>query len=121
MGRHEVVDVEREFWDRSNDPEFFTKALTDDAITVFEPMGFVTKEQGVEEAKQSPGWTDVNMQDVEVREITPDVVAVVYHASAKKKGTDEPYLGSIASVYVKRDGRWQLALTSHQPWKREPT
>jgi len=26
-------------------------------------------------------------------------------------------MGSIASTYVRRDGRWQLALSAHQPWK----
>ena len=112
----EIVQVEKGFWSRSNDPDYFAANIANDAVTVIEPMGFIEKPMAVESAKGAKPFSDVEFKDVIVREIAPDVAMLVYHGQGTR-AEGKPYLGSICSVYVKRDGRWQSVLTAHQPWK----
>lgn len=44
-----------------------------------------------------------------------DTIALVYHAIARRSPDDEPYDVNVGSVYVRRDGRWQLFLHQHSP------
>lgn len=113
----QVVAIEERFWRESNNPEFFNKVFADDGVTVIEPMGIIEKRQAVEMSKESPGWEDVEIEGVRTIEITPDCVGLIYHGRAKKKDSGEPYQASMVSVYAKRDGDWQLVLSSHQPLK----
>ncbi len=113
----QVIALERKFWTHANDPAFFQETVADDGISVIEPMGFIEKPQAVQYAAQGQPFKDVKFKDLLVRELTPDCVILVYHGQGWGDGGEEPYRGSICSTYVKRDGRWQLALTAHQPWK----
>ena len=115
----EVIAIEKGFWTRSNDPKYFAEHLGADGVTVIEPMGFIEKPMAVESAKQGDPFMDVELTDVIVREIAPDVVVLVYHGHGERDG-GQPYQGSISSVYVKRAGRWQAVLSVHQPWKPKP-
>jgi hypothetical protein len=101
-----------------DDPRFFEENLADDAISVIEPMGFIEKRQAVQMTADKP-YHSVEMNDVVLRHVTPDCVILAYHGQAMADGDDAPHRSSIASTYVKRNGRWQLALTAHQPWKPE--
>jgi len=115
----EVVSLERKFWTDGNDPTFFQEAMADKGIAVIEPMGFIEKPQAVAMSAKGHAFTDVVFKDLIVRELTPDCVALVYHGQGRSVGADQPFQGTVCSVYVKRSGRWQLALTVHQPWKPE--
>lgn len=110
----EVMALEKGFW-TEGDAQFFERNFADDGITIFEPMGFIEKAQAVQSAGDE-AWREVQMKDVVVREVTPDVIVVAYHGSGRR-GDKDPYHVSIGSTYVRLDGRWQLALTAHQPWK----
>ncbi len=112
----EIVALERRFWDESNNPRLFSEAIVDGGLTVIEPIGFIEKAQAVEAAGHGERWVDVVFSDVHVREVTPDCVILAYHGQGRRERDDKPYRGTIASTYVNRDGRWQLALTVHQPW-----
>jgi hypothetical protein len=112
----EIIGLERRLWTEANDPRTLETVAIDEAITVIEPMGFITKQQAISMPSEHP-WTDVRMTDIEVHQVTDDCVTLAYHGEGRQEGRAEPYRGSIASVYVRRDGRWQLALTSHQPWQ----
>lgn len=112
----EVIALERRLWTEANNPAAMGEIALDEAISVIEPMGFITKQQAMGMPAENP-WTDVQMSDIVVHQVTDDCVTLAYHGQGNQAGREEPYRGSIASVYVKRDGRWQLALTAHQPWK----
>ncbi len=112
----EVLNLEKRFWSESGTPGFFKEAMTDDAISVMEPMGFITKNQAIEMTQPGISWSGLDMQDVQFVELTPDCVALAYHAKAKNEKTGQPYRGSINSVYVRKNGAWKLGMTSHQPW-----
>jgi hypothetical protein len=111
----EIIGLERRLWTESNDPRTLEQVAIDEAITIIEPMGFITKQQAISMPSEHP-WTDVRMTDIVVHQVTDDCVTLAYHGEGRQEGRAEPYRGSIASVYVRRDGRWQLALTAHQPW-----
>ena len=113
----EVVSLERKFWTNGNDPAFFQEAMADKGIAVIEPMAFIEKAQAVAMSAKGHAFKDVVFKDVIVRELAPDCLAILYHGQGSPEGGDKPFQGSICSVYVKRAGRWQMALTVHQPWK----
>lgn len=111
----EVLAVEKGFWTEADDPGYFAEHIADGGLSVIEPMGFVEKQQVVA-MPADHAWVDVEMLDVQVRQITPDCVILAYHGRARRSGDGEPYAGSIASAYVRQDGQWRLAISAHQPW-----
>lgn len=111
----EILAIEKGFWTQADNPRYFEENVADDGISVIEPMGFIEKRQAVQMAADKP-WKDVKMRDVHVQQVTPDCVILAYHGQGRHDGDEKPFQGSVASTYVKRDGRWQLALTAHQPW-----
>jgi Domain of unknown function (DUF4440) len=115
-GSDEIIALERRLWTGADDPATFREILADGAITMIEPMGAVEKQQAIDMTADEP-WTDVEMRDVIVRSITPDLVILAYHGSATQAKDGTPYRGSIASTYARIDGQWQLAMSAHQPWE----
>ncbi len=112
----EILAIERRFWTESDDPDTFRELVADGGLSVIEPMGAIEKDQAISMTAEAP-WTDVEMTDVVVHAITSDVAILTYHGSARQAKEGTPYRGSIASTYVRIGGRWQLAMTAHQPWE----
>ena len=75
------------------------------------------KADAVKSAGQGNSYKNAELRDLIVRQVTPDCIILAYHGSGQDDGDEKPYHGSIASTYVKRDGRWRMALSAHQPWK----
>jgi hypothetical protein len=111
--KEEILQLEKSFWEHANDPDFFREKFADDGLAIMEPTGYIDKNQAIEMSSKGKAFKNVKMEDVQVRELTPDCIAVAYHGEGTPEGTDEPYRGSICSVYVRRDGRWQLAVSDH--------
>lgn len=114
----EILAIEKGFWTRVDDPRFFEENLADDGISVIEPIGFIEKRKAVQMTADEP-FQNVEMKDVVLHQVTPDCVILAYHGQGTPAGEEAPHRSSIASTYVRRNGRWQLALTAHQPWKPE--
>jgi len=114
----EVLALERRFWTEANNPDFYREHMADDGLTVIEPMGMIDKAQAVSMTAEKP-WQDVELSDVTIRQVALDCIVLAYHGTGRHEGDEEPYRGSIVSTYVRRDGRWQLVLSAHQPWKPE--
>ena len=113
----QVLALEEKFWSHANDAAYFEESFASDGLTIFEPMGFIEKAAAVAMAKQGKPFENLKMNDLHIRQLTQDCVMVAYHGQANPKGDAKPYQGTICSIYVKRDGRWQLAVGVHQPWK----
>lgn len=112
----QVLELERRLWREANNPEFIRGAFADDGYTVLEPVGLIDKERGMRVAAHTKPWDEVHMTDVVVRELAPNCVLLTYRGRALREGDAEPYTTRITSVYLLRDGTWQLVVTSHQPW-----
>ena len=111
----QVIAIEKGFWTNADKPDYFKEHMADKAISVIEPMGFIDKGQVIKMPAEKP-WKEVQMLDVQAREVTPDCVIVAYHGKGRRDGDKQPYQGSIASTYIRDGDRWLLAISSHQPW-----
>jgi hypothetical protein len=109
-----VTALERQFWTNCDNPDFFARHFADDGVTVFEPSGIFGKEQALRESAGGKPWLDVKMEDVVFRELAPNCVAITYRGSGRREGDDRAYRARISSIYLHRQGRWQLGFTSHQ-------
>jgi len=111
----DVLAIEKGFWTQASNRQFFEQHLADDGLSVMEPMGAIEKKQALQ--KTAPAaWGQPEMSDVVVKQLTPDLIVLAYHATSRRPSDGQPYQGSIASAYARINGRWQLALTAHQPW-----
>ena len=110
--REELLNLERGFWKATDDPAYYREHMADDGIAVFAaPAGFMNKDQAV--ASTTGGsddmrWDNVELNDVRAVVIADDVIGLTYTAEAMHG--DEPYSANATSIYVQRDGRWQLVL-----------
>lgn len=109
-----VTALERQFWEECNHPEFFARSFADDGMSVFEPHGVIAKPQALEMSASAKPWIDVKMDDLIARDLAPNCVALTYRGSGRRDGEAEVYRARISSIYLHRQGRWQLGFTSHQ-------
>jgi len=119
INKEELMTLERRFWEEANDPKLFEENFADDGLTIMEPAGYIDKHQAMEMSAKGKPFKDVRMEDVHVRELTPDCVALAYRGEGIREGDGEPYRGNICSIYVKRGDRWKLAIADHQPWVKK--
>jgi hypothetical protein len=110
--REELLNLERGFWKSASDPDYYREHMADDALAVFAaPAGVMNKEQAVasmDEGTEEMNWSNFEFNDVRAVHITDNVVALTYTGEAMRGET--PYSANVASVYVQRDGNWQLVL-----------
>ena len=104
----ELLAFERRFWEAGGDPGFYREHFAEDGRCVF-AFGILDKEATVASMDAPGGWSSVEFSDVSCLELAPDVVALTYLADAVSQdgGT---YHAAASSVYVRRDGAWQLML-----------
>lgn len=107
-----VLELEREFW--KADPEFHDRHYASDIVTLIDGQ-VIGRDDGVAMIRGTPALTSLAFRDVHVRHLTERSVAVAYHATSWREGDSEPYIALVGSVYVHRDGRWQLAFHQHAP------
>ena len=115
--KEEVLNLEKRFWEEADNPELFRETFADDGLTIMEPMGYIEKPAAMKMSGGAKPFKNVKMSDVHMRELTPDCIAVAYHGEGIREGDKKPYRGSICSIYVRRNGNWQLAIADHQPWQ----
>jgi hypothetical protein len=109
----ELLRLEEAFW--KGNADFYQQRLADDSLMVFAQAGSLAKEQAVESIASAPRWSDVRMEDLKLLRLTTEVAALVYRAHALREGENEEYSALVSSVYVQRQGVWQLALHQQSP------
>lgn len=98
LTEQELLERERSFWTES--PDFYRANLADGAIFVFpNPAGIMGREACIEAIEQAPRWSEVEIADVHVVELSDDVVSIVYRATAHMEGSNDPYRALVASIY----------------------
>ncbi|MFA9430328.1 nuclear transport factor 2 family protein [Egicoccus sp. AB-alg2] len=110
----ELLDQERAFWGAGGDADFYREHFADDGHCVF-AVGILDKDAVLQAIAAGAPWTDLQVDEVSVAPIGDDAAAIAYRASALPEGGDVRYETYVSSVYVRRDGRWQLFLHQHVP------
>ena len=111
----EIIASERAFWTAyvSGDTAALTNLLLPDFTNVeqaiwnrTEVLGFVTKFHA--QCSLAP----VTVADPHVSFITPDIATIVYHAIESPTCAGRTMSGNtnISTVWLRRDGRWQMHL-----------
>ncbi|MEX2625457.1 MAG: nuclear transport factor 2 family protein [Ilumatobacteraceae bacterium] len=110
----DLLDIERTFWGAGGDPDFYREHFAVDGRCVF-GAGILDKDTVVASMEQAAPWVDVEIDRPEVIPLGDDVATLVYHATARRAADGAGYDVNVGSVYVRRDGRWQLFLHQHAP------
>ena len=114
----ELIELERAGWaslcDGTGD-DFYGRTMTDDGVMVLANGSVMTRDDVVAALAQAPQWASFELDDVRVVSVGEDSAALVYVGTGHRDGDDPPFVGAMSSVYVKRDGRWKLALYQQTP------
>lgn len=108
----DLLAVERGLW--KNDPDLYHHSLIDTVQLVFPETGVIGRDVAVKairkEVAENRVWAEVDFSDVRAQSITADVAALTYKVVARWNYEKAPTTAIASSIYVKRDGRWKLAL-----------
>ena len=93
----------------------YRAGLTDDAVVLLPGMGALDRETCAVavDSDPGPGWGQIEMSDARLVTLGPDSAAIAYRFSGERGGSR--YVALMASVYVRREGRWLLALHQQTP------
>ena len=89
--------------------------LTDDAVVLLPGMGMLDREAcaAAVDSDPGPGWGRIAMTGARLVALGPDSAAIAYRFDGERSGSR--YVAVMASVYVRREGRWMLALHQQTP------
>lgn len=113
----ELVALEREFWEAAGRPEFYEENFADDGVMAFS-IGVMGKDAVVESMVGASEWASFTIDDPRLVELGEDAAALVYTTVAYAVGESDPYRAALTSVYVRRGGRWSLAVHQQTPLVR---
>ena len=111
--QEELLALERRFWEDGGHGGFYRERFADDGLTVF-GFGTLDKEHTIDAIPSASPWENIELGEATVTQISDDVAAVTYAASASR-AHDDRYDAVVSSVYVRRDGTWQLILHQQSP------
>lgn len=89
--------------------EFYGDLMTEDALMVLANGMVMERDAVVTALEGSPPWSAYEIVDPRVLELGEDVSALVYTATAHRP-EGGPFIGAMASVYVRSGDDWRLAL-----------
>jgi ketosteroid isomerase-like protein len=109
-----LMEREEQFWNALDNPDFYRENMAKDALAVIN--GEVkTRDDAIAMTREMPvKWENIRFQKPRFVQISEDTAAVTYEGTADQK-TGERYSATITSVYTRRDGKYQLVLTTHTP------
>jgi ketosteroid isomerase-like protein len=113
--KDELMELEKEFWNALDDPDFYRENMAKDALAIIN--GEVkTRDDALAMTHEMPvKWDNIRFQDPRFLQISDDTAAVTYHGAADRMKTGEHYAATITSVYTRRNGKYLLVLTTHTP------
>lgn len=119
MPESELSNIEQQGWkalSTSGDAaaEFYDRIL-DDPVTMLLPGGMVLdrREAAIASMSGQP-WSDFDLENLHVRELTADVGVVTYGVIARRESAPE-YSALVSSTYVRRGGEWRLTFHQQTP------
>lgn len=113
-----LLELERRGWDSLCDgtgAAFYGDLMTEDGVMVLANGVVMDRETVVASLEHAPAWRTYDIRDARLVDAGPDGVALVYVGTASRDGDAPAFVGLMSSVYVRRDGRWRLALYQQTP------
>jgi hypothetical protein len=107
--QEELLNLEKGFWEKGNDPNYFREHMADSGLAILEP-GIISKGEAIDMTSISKPWSDVEFSEVRLYPLCVDCTALIYTADGHRPDNGEAYRSRVCSTYVRRDGRWQIAL-----------
>ena len=95
--------------------EFYGGIMTEDALMVLLDGSVLDREQVEASLQDAPAWSAYEITDERLVEMGSDAAAFVYRGRAFRASGGPPIDARMSSVYVRRDGRWRLALYQQTP------
>ncbi|HSJ83788.1 MAG TPA: nuclear transport factor 2 family protein [Acidimicrobiia bacterium] len=112
--RHELIALERSFWESAGDPQFYRENFADDGVMAFN-IGTMGKDEVVASMQGAPEWANYTIDEPVLVQLGPDAASLTYTTVAQPPGNGDVYRAALTSVYVRRDGRWLLAVHQQTP------
>src|SRR5690606_5075873 len=100
MDKDELFEIEKGFWLEGAD--YYERHISEDAVFVFPGMR-LNKVDGVAAADKAKRWTKLDITDAQVIAVADRVAILTYQATSQREG-QEPYSGSITTVYRQEAG-----------------
>jgi hypothetical protein len=116
-----LLELEEQGWQALSSPEpvkFCDGWLADDAMMIVPGM-VIDRGTFLEAVAHEQPWESHRIEEPRVVQLTDDSAALVYRVKAQRDGQPE-FSGLLTSMYVKRAGRWQLALHQQTPMPTTP-
>jgi hypothetical protein len=115
---HDLEALEHRGWQALSGPDgaaFYADVMADDGVMVF-PFGMVLdKSSTLQAIAGERPWSEFELTDLRVIELTSDAALVTYRAHARRDG-EEPYRALMTTAYAHRDGRWVLVVHQQTPF-----
>jgi hypothetical protein len=109
-----LLALEEQFW--KGDADFYVRTLTEDALMIFPaPAGLLDKSRVVHSIATSQRWKEVAFRGSRVTQPAPNVAILAYRVSARREGQEARYAAYASSVYLERNGSWELAFHQQTP------
>ncbi len=109
-----LLEIEEQLW--KGDADFYVRTLTEDALMAFPaPAGLLDKAQIVQSIATSQRWKEVTFHARHFVQPTANVAILAYRVSARREGQEARYAALASSVYVERNGSWELAFHQQTP------
>ncbi len=100
--------LEQKLW--VEDADFCARLLTDDCVLLMPPpAGVLTKDAAIEWIKVTPRWAGVRFGGRRVVRLSDRILLLAYSATAHRRKELGTHRALVSSVYVNRDGNWNLA------------
>jgi endonuclease/exonuclease/phosphatase (EEP) superfamily protein YafD len=110
-------ELERAGWEAlsGGDPrDFYDRLMTADAVMILPGM-VLDREAVLSSWDGVPGWREFQLAEESCTEWRPGVVALTYHATARRADQPAPYRATMTSVYLRDGEDWRLALHQQTP------
>lgn len=112
----EILTLEHGFF-TDGSPDFYRRAVADDAMLVVPGMGRLSKAQCVEAAAHAGPWAEHEIDQLHTVAVAEGVVALSYHVTARR-AEQPPYEAWMTSVWRRGAGGWQLVAHQQTPVQR---
>lgn len=108
-----LLVLERRGWDSlcaGTGDRFYGDLMMPDALMVLANGAVMDRDAVVASLADAPPLRQYAINDERVLRLGADCAALVYTGTAWRDGAEPPFVGAMASVYVRVDGDWRLAL-----------